>query len=524
MQKNKKKQIVIWWAGPAWLTFAYEILSRSDDFDVIILERFDRVWGISTTIEHHGNKMDIWWHRFFSKSKRVMDRRFKMMPLQWSNSYDYKQIWINSKIQIGGPDPDKEDVVMLSRRRLSRIFWNNKFFDYPLTISFSTIRNLWWLETIKIWLSYISSKFQKFDTTNLEWFYKSRFGTELYNKFFKNYTRNVWWVDPKDIPSEWWAQRVKWLSLTSAVWDYFKKLFTSKQTTETETSLIWSFYYPKYGPWQMRQIVSDKVSWLWGNIIKWAEIVWSRIEDNKIVSIKYMKNSVEHTLEPDYFISTLAIKDLLKTMTWADKNIVLLSSKLMYRDFVTVWVLVDKLAISNDGRFASINNCIPDNWIYVHDDRLKVGRIQIFNNRSPYMLWDTRYMWIWLEYFCDEDTDKIYNSSDGNIIDIAKKELTLLWLTDTSTDYIDFKVVRYDKTYPSYFGEWYKNFAKIRSYVDGISNLFLIWRNGMHRYNNQDHSMLCGMELADMLLSGNIDKSTLREINTERSYHEEQDK
>lgn len=518
---NKKKQIVIWWAGPAWLTLAYELLSRSDAFEVIVLERFDRVWGISTTIDHHGNKMDIWWHRFFSKSKRVMDWRFDMMPLQWSLSYDYKKIWLQSKLSSNWPDPDKDNFVMLSRRRLSRIYWNKKFFDYPLTISFDTIKNLWFFETIKIWLSYISSRFKKFDTSNLEWFYKSRFGEELYNKFFKNYTYNVRWVYPKDIPSERWAQRVKWLSLTKAIWDYFKKLFNhNKQSTDTETSLIWSFYYPKYGPWQMRDIVADKVLWLWWTIIKWAEIVWSKIENNNITEITYIKDDKKTILQPDYFVSTLAIKDLLTNMEDADLEIVWLSNQLMYRDFVTVWVLLDKLAIINDGRFDAIWDMIPDNWIYIHDDRLKVGRIQIFNNRSPYMVTSDD-VWIWLEYFCDEDTDKIYNSKDEDIINMVKNELSILWFTDDSTEYKDFKIVRYDKTYPSYFGEWYKYFTIIRKYLDDVSNLFLIWRNGMHRYNNQDHSMLCAMQLADMLLQWKVDKSTLRDINTERVYHEE---
>lgn len=518
-----KKKIVIWWAGPAWLTLAYEILSRSDKFEVIVLERFDRVGGISATIDHHGNKMDIGGHRFFSKSKRVMDRRFDKMPLQWSLPSDYKQAWIISKTESNGPDPDKEEDVMLARRRLSRIFWNNKFFDYPLNISWPTIKTLGLIDTIKIWLSYISSKFRKYDTTNLEWFYKSRFGEVLYNRFFKNYTYNVWWVEPKDISSERWAQRVKGLSLFGAIWDYFKKIFVNKQTTDTETSLIWSFYYPKYGPWHMWQVVADKVVWLGGDIIYGADIIKTSLSRDRIDNIVYKKDKEKHTLECDYFASTIAIKDLLGSMQWADHDIVNLSQKLLYRDFISVWLLLDKLSIKSDGRFPSIENILPDNWIYVHDDRVKVGRIQIFNNRSPYLIKSTWDIWIWLEYFCNT-TDHIRNLDEQQLLDLVVGEVKLIWLIDNNTTILDHHIVKYEKTYPSYFGEWYEKFDDIKNYLDNISNLFVIWRNGMHRYNNQDHSMLCSMHLADMLIDEKIDKSILRDINTERVYHEQSSK
>ncbi len=780
-----------------------------------------------------------------------MDRWFSQMPLQGAEASDYKKLWITSEIKPGWPDPDKEDILMLARRRLSRIFWKRKFFDYPLSITYDTLSKFGLVDLILCGISYVTSKFKKYDMSNLEGFYKSRFGEKLYDRFFNAYTYKVRGKRPKDISSARGAQRVKWLNLGKAVRDYFKKMIIwDKQSTQTETSLIGKFYYPKLGPGQMWEVVADKVQALWWTIVFGADFVggvitqnqnsnvsniqeaqrveWKRnhvcaipvtkdgkillqlrdmgapmlaglmstfggrveeeesifewlqrelkeelemkvtrdnvryrwcrrivangieiydhmyevfgfddqtlhlhewekimklsfdealqhekiaqyakenlesflkqrniqitIEDDLIItnaeledvedieyvrkqswiesyvseasgvtaemiqkkfernserniadlqqkistwkgllvikhrgkvvwlkypprfngklhkiwgiyilkeyigkglgtrlmqhslkdvlhqdlysevveynqnaiafykklgfeidssqegegtkfengiaiktvmmkrpgdlikskqsvqSVSYSKNWNTVTVESDIVVSTAPIKELMTRFEGADPEVARLSNLLEYRDFITVGILAKKLLVTNTSKYQTLNNIIPDNWLYIHDEGTTVGRIQVFNNRSPYLVADQNNVWIGLEYFCNK-TDEIRNISDEEMIEFAIKELEKMQLLDRS-QYLDGVVRRMEYTYPCYFGEWYDKFDTIKNYLDGIQNLYCVGRNGAHRYNNQDHSMLSSMRLADMLISWTIDRKELWSINTEEEYHE----
>ncbi len=519
-----KEKILIIWAGPAGLTLWFELLSRAPDaYEIIIVDKDIIVWGLAQTYNHKGNRIDIGGHRFFSKNKRVMDRWFSQMPLQGEWASDYKQLGIQSEVKTGGPDPDKEDLVMLARRRLSRIFWDRKFFDYPLSITRDTLKKFGFVDLFLCGWSYMTAKLKKYDMSNLEGFYKSRFGTRLYHRFFDAYTFKVWGKQPSQISSAWWAQRVKGLNLAKAVRDYFKKIIIwDKQSTNTETSLIGKFYYPKLGPGQMREIVSEKIRQMGGTILLETEFLESHIglKDGKTIidSVSYSQKGEVKSFSPDLVISTAPIKFLLNTMKWADLNIQSLGNTLEYRDFITVWILADKLLVSNTSNYQTIDNIIPDNRIYIHDEGTTVGRIQIFNNRSPYMVADPKNIWIGLEYFCAKG-DEIWNKSDEDMIQFAVDELIKMELLDMN-DLLDGVVRRMENTYPCYFGEGYEQFDSLKKYLDGVDNLFCIWRNGAHRYNNQDHSMLSAMMLADMLIDNTIDRSVLWNVNTEEEYHE----
>jgi protoporphyrinogen oxidase len=520
-----KEQILIIWAGPAGLTLWFELLSRaSDKYEVIIIEKDIIVWGLAQTYNHKGNRIDIGGHRFFSKNKRVMDRWFSQMPLQGVWASDYKLLGIECEVNPGGPDPDKEDLVMLARRRLSRIFWDRKFFDYPLSITRDTLSKFWFVDLFLCWCSYIIAKFRKYDMSNLEGFYKSRFGTRLYHRFFDAYTFKVWGKPASQISSARWAQRVKGLNLAKAVRDYFKKIIIwDKQSTNTETSLIGKFYYPKLGPGQMREVVSEKIKELGGTILLETDFLESQISNkegkNTIHTVSYNEKGVIKTLTPDLIVSTAPIKYLLNTMKGADTAIQSLGDKLEYRDFITVGILANKLLVSNTSNYKTIGNIIPDNRIYIHDVGTIVGRIQIFNNWSPYMVADSKNIWIGLEYFCSKG-DEIWNKSDEELIQLGVEELIKMELLDKK-DLLDGVVRRMENTYPCYFGEGYEKFDSLKDYLDGVSNLFCIGRNGAHRYNNQDHSMLSAMRLADMLIENNIYRSELWNINMEEEYQEE---
>lgn len=513
------KKVVIIWAGPAGLTAAYE-LSKIWDFEIVILEMSNTVWGLSQTAQYKWNKIDIWGHRFFSKSDEVMQRRSSHLPLQWSVASDYKALWIEVPVSPGWPDPDKEDKVMLIRNRLSRLFFDWKFFDYPPSLKYENLKNLWILRVFKIVFSYIMSKFQKFDESHLEWFYKRKFWELLYDLFFKDYTKKLWWRDPNKIDASWWAQRVKWVSISKIFIDIYNKLRNKSTKDNTETSLISQFWYPKFGPGHMRETVWDSCLKNGVSILYNAKVVsfnqWANWIIEEIIYECWWK---KEWICVDIVISTMPIKYLMRWLNKADYQIKEYANSLEYRDFITVWVLLKKSLIANKTNIPTVHGSIPDNRIYVHDKNADFLRMQIFNNRSPYMVEDDNNLWVGLEYICAE-WDHIWSQSDNELMKNAIIQLQKIWIS-SSEDVIDMTVIRMKKAYPAYFGDWYDHFSEIQSYLDSIDNLYCIGRNGMHRYNNQDHSVLCALECTKKIIVWDKDKTDLWKINTEKEYHEE---
>jgi protoporphyrinogen oxidase len=511
-------------AGPAGLTAAFEMLKRTG-IKPIVLEKSDYMGGISRTVNYKGNRIDIGGHRFFSKSDRVMDWWTAVMPVESNGDRATTIHYQNKSREITGSaeavDATREDRVMLVRNRKSRIYFLRKFFDYPIKMSAATIRNLGLPLTFVAGMSYMKSMAMPIKPErNLEEFFINRFGKRLYLLFFKSYTEKVWGVPCHEISAEWGAQRVKGLSILSALAHIVKSSFRGKadiSQKNVETSLIERFLYPKLGPGQLWEYVAGSIKQNGGEILCGWEARRIRHTGNRVAAVEalHVPSGEVRTFEADYFFSTMPIKELIHGMDDVPAEVREVSEGLQYRDFITVGVLLKKLQISEDNGHG--NKLLTDNWIYVQEPDVQVGRIQIFNNWSPYLVQDPSLVWIGLEYFC-YDTDPIWSWPDEKMIGLAKDELERMGIA-RGEDVLDATVIRVPKTYPAYFGA-YEHFDRIRGFVDKIENLFLIGRNGMHKYNNQDHSMLTAMIAVDNIAAGIKDKSNLWEVNTEMEYHE----
>ena len=500
---SSNKIAVIIGAGPAGLTAAFELFEKTN-IKPIVFERTEDIGGISKTINYKGNRIDIGGHRFFSKSDRVTKFWLNLFPV--------------------GADPEKQDKVMLLRKRISRILFMRKFFDYPISLTLNTVANLGVFRTFKITLSYIKAQiFPIKNEKSLEDFLINRFGKELYKTFFKDYTEKVWGISCDKIHPEWGAQRIKGLSITRAIKHAVKAAIRrdiSIGQKEIETSLISQFLYPKYGPGQLWEEVADIVRSKSGEIHLGCKVVGIEHNENRIISIKVKNEQTSEIIDvsADYVFSTMPVKDLIKAMGQSvPEKVIEIAAELCYRDFITVGLLVKKLKIKNDTAEKTVNNIIPDNWIYIQEKDVKIGRLQIFNNWSPYMVADENTVWLGLEYFCNEG-DELWNMPDEKFKELAVSELVKIGIIDKG-DVLDGVVIRVQKTYPAYFGS-YDQFDVIRNYTDGFDNLFLIGRNGMHRYNNQDHSMLTAMTAVENIVKGIKSKDNIWQVNSEEDYHE----
>jgi protoporphyrinogen oxidase len=491
--------VVIIGAGPAGLTAALELL-RQGDFRVVVLERSQHMGGLSRTVDYKGNRIDIGGHRFFSKSDRVMDWWLDILPLR--SAGDKVISYQRQSRSVSSAAPSDSDRVMLIRPRKSRIYYLRKFFDYPISLNAQTLRNLGFWRTLRIGASYIRSMLQQIQPEEtLEHFIVNRFGRELYQTFFQSYTEKVWGVPCNKISAEWGAQRIKGLSIAKAIAHYFKK--------SNETSLIEQFMYPKHGPGQLWETVAEQVVAHGGEIITGVIVDRLRVEGSRITAVETLAEGLleRRVFVAEHVLSTMPVKELVNSLdVRVPANVTEVANGLMYRDFITVGLLLKKLAKPLD-----------DTWIYIQEPDVQVGRVQIFNNWSPALVADPNLMWIGLEYFC-YDTDPIWSMSDAEMIELAASELHKIGLI-SKDDVLDGTVIRMPKTYPAYFGT-YDRFGEIREYLDGFENLFLIGRNGMHKYNNQDHSMLTAMAAVDAVVAGSDDKSQIWAVNTEAEYHE----
>ncbi len=515
-----KKKVVIIGAGPAGVTAGYELLEKSNDYEVIILEKSLQIGGISKTVVHNGNRMDIGGHRFFSKDERVNEWWEKIMPTQGFPAYDYKKLGRKAKTIEGGPDPDKTDRVMLIRNRVSRIYYKKAFFDYPIRMSFATMKNMGFGTTIVAGFSYMWSMIKHLPENSLENFYINRFGRKLYSMFFEGYTEKLWGRHPREISADWGSQRVKGLSIRAILKDIFNKMLPRKNV-KVETSLIEEFSYPKFGPGQLWELAAKGFEERGGQLIKNAHVTKIIKSSDSITSLVYENNNGETTtIEADIVISSMPVKDLIASMNDVPKNILDIALGLPYRDFVTVGLLLKKINLKNKTTIKTLNNIIPDNWVYVQDPGVHLGRLQIFNNWSPYMVKNPEdTIWMGLEYFCTEG-DAAWNMNDEEWKKRAISELVTMGVISSEEDVLDYHCEKVEKAYPAYF-ETYKHIDKLIDYINGYNNLYCIGRNGQHRYNNMDHSMETAFQTIDNILSNKKDKSNIWNVNTEEEYHEE---
>jgi protoporphyrinogen oxidase len=502
-----KKRVVVIGAGPAGLTAAFE-LQKSELYDVIVLESSCYVGGISKTLNYKGNRIDIGGHRFFSKSDRVMK-------------------WWQGILPVDGERPtatDRPGSLML-RKRLSRIHFEGQLFDYPLKPSFNTLSKFGWLLALRIIISYIISKLKpRKPEQNLEDFFVNRFGLELYSIFFRDYTQKVWGVSCQNISPSWGAQRIKSLSITSILLHALKSSFVSGRSAlhgkAQQTSLIESFLYPKYGPGQMWETTADLFKKAGGKVILNCKADRLYLSNNQVHTVvtKNSEDSHEQIFIADYVISTMPVPELIRSFVpKAPEDILRVSDGLVFRDFVTVGLLL-KRAPPDDIRDNHLFcGSLPDNWIYIQDREVKLGRLQIFNNWSPFLVADPLTAWVGLEYFCQEGDD-FWTQTDADLISFGLEELVKIRLAEPH-HLLDGVVIRTPKAYPGYFGS-YENFSAVRNYVDAIDNLFLIGRNGMHRYNNQDHSMMTAFYAAEAIMHNKKSKEAIWNVNINDEYHE----
>lgn len=466
--------VVIVGAGPAGLTAAYELCKAH--IPSVLLEKDNVVGGLSRTVNYKGYHFDIGGHRFFTKVKAVEDM--------------WHEVLTNGKF--------------LHRSRLSRIYYNKRFFDYPLKAS-NAVLGLGIWNSILIFLSYLRAQMfpYKIEETFEQWI-SNRFGKRLYRIFFKTYTEKVWGIPCNQIMAEWAAQRIKGLSLLSAV----KNALIQRQPTRKSNvikTLIDAFHYPQLGPGMMWETVKGIVERNGSKIRLRAgveRILWT---DGRVEAVEIVIDGRKEIVKGQHFISTMPVRELIQKFDPPVPDHVIKAAEMLnYRDFLTVALVVNK------------PDLFPDNWIYIHDEDVRVGRIQNFKNWSPYMVSDPEKTCLGLEYFCFEG-DGLWTMSDEELIELGKKELAVLGLVSPA-DVVDGSVVRMPKAYPIYDGTYGNALIVLRKFLERVPNLQLVGRNGMHKYNNQDHSMLTAMLAVKNILGANYD---LWQVNADHEYHEE---
>lgn len=514
-----KKTALIIGAGPAGLTAAHELLERTDIHPIVCEMDPQYVGGISRTVNYKGNRIDIGGHRFFSKSDRVMQWWANVLPILIpegaSTDVTYQKTTRALTEGLKRATPQDGENVMHVRPRKTRIVYGGKFFAYPVELSLDTLLKLGPIKVIKIGITYIYSVlFPIRPEKTLEDFFLNRFGKELYETFFKSYTEKVWGTECRNMSAEWGAQRVKGLSIMKAVAHAAKKIARVGVLSGkgVETSLIEQYLYPTYGPGQMWERVTDKVREKGGEVRMATKVTNLTMDGGHVTHATLEGNGTKETIPVDYVFSTTDIRALSKMIPSVPANIRDIAEKLQYRDFLTVGLLMREKMKDPDGK------AMTDTWMYVHEKGVYVGRVQIFHNWHPKLVANPEHGWIGLEYFVNEG-DHLWSMNDADLVTLGTDELEKIGLRQ-GIEILDGTVIRQPKAYPGYFGA-YAQFPEVRAYLDTITNLFPIGRNGMHRYNNQDHSMLAAMTAVDNIAAGKDDKSNLWAINTEEEYHEE---
>jgi protoporphyrinogen oxidase len=522
------KIAVIAGAGPAGLTAALELLRRSD-ITPIVFETQSQVGGISKTVNYRGNRLDLGGHRFFSKSDWVMRWWQEILPVAVDPSEAGKALRIGyqrqeKELMPGVLAAASSDSVLLVRQRLSRIFYRRRFFDYPLKIGPRTLRNMGFIESLRSGMSYAQARLaHRSPEISLEDFFINRFGDRLYRTFFKSYTEKVWGVPCEQISAEWGAQRIKGLSVakafTHALMAPCRRAANTAQKS-TETSLIERFLYPKLGPGQMWEEVARRIALRGGAIHLGHRIVGIERTDLELTAVKVRdeQSGSIRTIPCDHFVSTMPVRELVAFLKPENGEVSRIAEGLPYRDFMTVGLLLRKMTVAQNRQTpTSPNGMPPDNWIYIQEPDVRIGRLQIFNNWSPAMVADPATVWLGLEYFCREGDD-LWSMTDGELLHFAASELAKIGMINRR-DVLDGTVVRVRKAYPAYFGD-YARFDRVRAYLDRFANLYPVGRNGMHRYNNQDHSMLAAKAAVNSIANGGAGKSDIWLINAEEEYHE----
>jgi len=469
LEDKKEQRFIVIGGGPAGLTAAYELTCHN--YQPVVFEKYNKIGGIARTEEYKGYYFDMGGHRFFTKSSEV------------------DQMWHD----VMGKD-------FLRRPRLSRIYYKTKFFNYPLKL-LNAVRGLGLWEGILIGVSYLRWQiFPYKQEINFEEWVTNRFGKRLFQIFFKSYTEKVWGISTSELSAEWAAQRIKDLDLKAAILSMFVK------PNHTIKTLIEEFNYPRRGPGMLWNTVKQKIEKCGGQVHLNADVIRILHNDHQITGVIVKRGGQIDVVEGTDFISSMAITDLIRALDPpAPPDVLRAADRLGYRDFLTVCLIIKQ------------PNLFDDNWIYVHEPHVKVGRIQNFKNWSPDMVPDQNMSSLGLEYFCNLG-DELWCMSDNELVELGKRELEKIGLA-RYVDVVDGCVFRVEKAYPVYDSTYQQHVDMIKSYINCFDNFQTIGRNGLHRYNNQDHAMLTGMYAVRNILHG--ETANLWAINAEQDYHEE---
>jgi protoporphyrinogen oxidase len=464
-----QEEFVVIGGGPAGLTAAYELARRGAT--PVVLERDATVGGLARTETYRGFHFDMGGHRFFTKVPEV------------------NELWRD----VLGAD-------FLRRPRLSRIYYRGRFFHYPLR-PWNALAGLGPLQSVLVAASYLRWQLapHRHEATLEEWV-TNRFGRRLFRIFFKTYTEKVWGVSCSELRAEWAAQRIKDLSLRTAILGMFRR------PRRTITTLIEEFDYPRLGPGMMWKAVRDAIEQRGGIVHTGAEVVAIRRNGTRVEHVVIARNGTRETVAGSHFISSMPITELIARLDPpAPAEVRAAARRLTYRDFLTVCLVVNH------------PDLFPDNWIYIHDPAVRVGRIQNFKNWSPDMVPDARQTSLGLEYFCSEGDD-LWRMPDAELVELGRREIATIGLA-RAEDVVDGCVRRVPKAYPVYDTEYREHLATVRRFVDGLANIQTIGRNGLHRYNNQDHAMMTGMLAVRNAVDG--ERNDIWSVNTDPAYHEE---
>ena len=473
---SEDRPVLVIGAGPAGLTAAHQLAEAGDA--VLVVEQDDVVGGISRTVERDGWRFDIGGHRFFTKVKPVEEFWHQVLP----------------------------DEDFLLRPRMSRIFYGGKFYDYPIKLG-NALSNLGLLESFRCGLSFVWVRIHPpKDLTTLEGYIVSNYGWRLYEHFFKTYNEKVWAVPASEISADWGAQRIKGMSLWTAVWEPIRSSLRGKRRDRSQqvTSLIEEFQYPKYGPGMMWERCTEQVVAMGGEVRMQTSAAALHVEDGAAVAVTVTSEDRDERVDVSHVISSMPFTALARIVDPpVPEEVLRAASDLHYRDFLTVSLVVP------------VDRGFPDNWIYIHSPDVKVGRIQNFGSWSPYMVKDGRTC-LGMEYFVFEG-DELWTCSDEELVALATKELAVIGLvepSDVETGY----VVRMPKAYPVYDDVYRDNVEVIRRWFEEHApNVHPVGRNGMHKYNNQDHSMYTAMLTVENIHGAHHD---IWSVNVEEEYHE----
>lgn len=521
-----KKSVVIIGAGPAGLTCAYQILKENkNDYDVVILEKENTVGGISKSVTFNGYTVDTGIHRYFTKNDTIRKIWEELLPLQNQLSYDQKLIDKKINFRENGSNPEIDEKSLLIKDRKSRIYYGKKFYDYPVSINKTMLKQLGLFEIFLCGMSYFKSVFIKKKEDSLENFYINKFGHRLYRMFFESYTEKVWGVHPRNLSSSWGEQRAKGLSIRSILFDGIKKKFNIKNKKHTIVSLTDRFVYPKLGSLQMWNTMKDEIINMGGSIILGVSIKKINTKNNKIVSVSYLEKKAKKEILCDFLVSSMPIKDLFSIFDnhlKIPQDIYDAAVNLPYREFMSACLVLKSINWKNDSLKKNVSDIPVDSWDYIQDPSVKLGRIQIFNNWSCYLFRNkeevSEKILIGLEYFCSEN-DEFWKMKDQDFIDFAIKEIMTIGLISSKDDVLYSTRIKIEKAYPSYFGTYYQ-MDEIQEFLNSIDNLYCIGRNGQHRYNNIDHAMLTGVLCAKNIIKNKKSKEEIWNVNTEQVYHE----